>query len=105
MLWYGKGGAAVTHDKYNGDILGTTFDTASETRWGGVIGTGIEIGFAPSWSVAFEYNHLFMGSHNVSFNATALGGISTRTDSIKQDVDMGTVRVNYTFGGPVVAKY
>jgi outer membrane immunogenic protein len=105
VLWYGKGGAAVTHDKYNGDILGTTFDTASETRWGGVIGTGIEIGFAPSWSVAFEYNHLFMGSHNVSFNATALGGISTRTDSIKQDVDMGTVRVNYTFGGPVVAKY
>jgi outer membrane immunogenic protein len=105
VLWYGKGGAAVTHDKYNGDILGTTFDTASETRWGGVIGTGIEISFAPSWSVAFEYNHLFMGSHNVSFNATALGGISTRTDSIKQDVDMGTVRVNYTFGGPVVAKY
>jgi len=105
VLWYGKGGAAVTHDKYNGDILGTTFDTASETRWGGVIGTGIEIGFAPSWSVAFEYNHLFMGSHNVSFNATALGGISTRTDSIKQDVDIGTVRVNYTFGGPVVAKY
>ena len=105
VLWYGKGGAAVTHDKYNGDILGTTFDTASETHWGGVIGTGIEIGFAPSWSVAFEYNHLFMGSHNVSFNATALGGISTRTDSIKQDVDMGTVRVNYTFGGPVVAKY
>jgi outer membrane immunogenic protein len=28
-----------------------------------------------------------------------------RTDSIKQDLDMGTVRLNYTFGGPVVAKY
>jgi outer membrane immunogenic protein len=105
VLWYGKGGAAVTHDKYNGDILGTTFDTASETRWGGVIGTGFEFGFAPNWSVAVEYDHVFMGSHNVSFNATALGGISTRTDSIKQDVDIGTVRVNYTFGGPVVAKY
>jgi outer membrane immunogenic protein len=105
VLWYGKGGAAVTHDKYNGDILGTTFDTASETRWGGVIGTGFEFGFAPNWSVAVEYDHVFMGSHNVSFNATALGGIFTRTDSIKQDVDMGTVRVNYTFGGPVLAKY
>ena len=105
VLWYGKGGAAVTHDKYNGDILGTTFDTASETRWGGVLGTGFEFGFAPNWSVAVEYDHVFMGSHNVSFNATALGGISTRTDSIKQDVDIGTVRVNYTFGGPVVAKY
>jgi outer membrane immunogenic protein len=70
-----------------------------------VIGTGFEFGFAPNWSVAVEYDHVFMGSHNVSFNATALGGISTRTDSIKQDVDIGTVRVNYTFGGPVVAKY
>ena len=28
-----------------------------------------------------------------------------RTDSIKQDLDMGTVRLNHTFGGPVVAKY
>jgi outer membrane immunogenic protein len=29
----------------------------------------------------------------------------TRTDTIKQDVDIGTVRINYTFGGPVVARY
>ena len=32
-------------------------------------------------------------------------GTNFRTDSIKQNVDMATVRVNYTFGGPVVAKY
>jgi len=103
VLWYGKGGAAVTHDKYNGDILGTTFDTASETRWGGAIGTGIEIGFAQGWSVAVEYDHLFMGNPNVTFPATNTA--VTRSDNIRQDVDMGTVRVNYTFGGPVVAKY
>jgi outer membrane immunogenic protein len=29
----------------------------------------------------------------------------TRSDNIRQDVDMGTVRVNYRFGGPLVAKY
>ena len=106
VLWYGKGGAAVTHDKYNGDILGTTFDTASETRWGGAIGTGIEIGFAQGWSVAVEYDHLFMGNRNNSFALAGVpaGGLS-RIDNIRQDVDMGTVRVNYTFGGPVVAKY
>ena len=28
-----------------------------------------------------------------------------RTESIRQDIDMGTVRLNYTFGGPVIAKY
>ena len=69
MLGYVKGGAAVTSDKYNGLLGGITFDAASETRWGGVVGAGIEVGFAPGWSVAVEYDHLFMGSRNVNFNA------------------------------------
>jgi outer membrane immunogenic protein len=53
--------------------------------------------------VAFEYDHLFMDSHNVNFNSPA--GVFTRTDNIKQDVDIGSVRVNYRWGGPVIAKY
>jgi outer membrane immunogenic protein len=112
VLGYVKGGAAVTHDKYSGvasapGIANFTFDNASETRWGGVVGAGIEIGFAPRWSVAFEYDHLFMGSRNNTFTLNpGLGVIGTsRVDNIRQDVDMGTVRVNYTFGGPVVARY
>ena len=111
VLWYVKGGAALTHDKYNGIGLGfggvpvgVAFDQASETRWGGAVGTGVEIGFAPGWSVAVEYDHLFMGSGNNNFSSTATGAFN-RTDSIKQDVDIGTVRINYTFGGPVVARY
>jgi len=28
-----------------------------------------------------------------------------RTDTIKQDVDIGTVRLNYRFGGPVASRY
>ncbi|KGT73946.1 membrane protein [Bradyrhizobium japonicum] len=102
VLWYVKGGAAVTHAKYNGLIGGVVLDSASETRWGGAVGTGLEFGFAPGWSVAIEYDHLFMGQRNNSFTFL---GINDRIDRIKQDVDMGTVRVNYTFGGPVVAKY
>jgi outer membrane immunogenic protein len=106
VLWYAKGGAALTHDKYTGSITatGAAFDQASETRWGGTVGTGVEVGFAPGWSVAVEYDHLFMGSSNNNLTSLATGAL-TRTDSIKQDVDMGTVRVNYTFGGPVVARY
>jgi outer membrane immunogenic protein len=102
VLAYVKGGAAVTSDRYNGLLGGVTFDSASETRWGGAVGVGIEVGFAPGWSVAVEYDHLFMGSRNVSFNVL---GVFDRRDNIRQDVDMGTVRVNYTFGGPVVARY
>jgi outer membrane immunogenic protein len=104
VLWYVKGGAAVTHAKYDGLLGGVVFDSASETRWGGSVGTGIEFGFAPNWSVAIEYDHLFMGRRNIGFTFAGLG-INDRIDRIKQDVDMGTVRLNYTFGGPVVAKY
>lgn len=102
VLWYVKGGAAVTHNKFSGTLAGVTFGEATETRWGGAVGTGIEFGFAPNWSVGVEYNHLFMGKHTDTFTFL---GVDFRSDSIKQDVDMATVRVNYTFGGPVVAKY
>lgn len=44
-----------------------------------------------------------MGNRNVTFPASAIA--VTRSDNIRQDVDMGTVRVSYRFGGPVVAKY
>jgi outer membrane immunogenic protein len=111
LLGYVKGGAAATDDTYNGVSqfavnglpAGFAFDQASETRWGGVVGTGIEFGFAPRWSAAIEYDHLFMGRSNA--NLINFTGAFDRTDSIKQDVDMGTVRVNYTFGGPGAAKY
>jgi outer membrane immunogenic protein len=103
VLWYVKGGAAVTDDKYKGLVGGVVIDQANATRWGGTVGTGIEVGFAPNWSVGVEYDHLFMGNRNITF--TTPGGVVTRTDNIRQDVDMGTVRVNYRWGGPVVAKY
>jgi outer membrane immunogenic protein len=111
MLVYVKGGAAVVDDRYNGifpAVGGVVFDTARETRWGGTVGAGIEMGFAPGWSVAIEYDHLFMGTQNDTFNfVPPFAGITSRNDSIRQDIDMLTARVNYTFnwGGPVVAKY
>jgi outer membrane immunogenic protein len=116
VLWYVKGGAAVTDDKFRGTVTATglLFDSASETRWGGAIGTGLEFGFAPNWSVAVEYDHLFMGNQGRSFTSTGVlaptvvpvGGVF-RTDTIHQDVDLITARINYHFnwGTPLVAKY
>src|SRR5712664_2141150 len=69
VLWYVKGGAAVTNDKYEGLNPGVVFDRATETRWGGAVGTGLEFGFAPNWSAGVEYDHLFMGTRNVSFTS------------------------------------
>jgi len=119
VLWYVKGGAAVTDDKYRGTVsptvpllAGNVFDDARETRWGGVVGTGIEFGFAPNWSVAVEYDHLFMGDRDISLRSRGVLGVGVipvggvfRTNSISQDVDIVTARINYRFGGPVVPRY
>ncbi len=98
-LLYVKGGAAVTDNKYTSITTGVGFDTANETRWGAVVGAGIEYAFVPGWSLGFEYDHLFMGNNDVVSNAGFIA------DHIKQDVDLFTARVNYKFGGPVVARY
>jgi outer membrane immunogenic protein len=108
VLLYVKGGAAVAADRYRAVVTGTDvlISSASETRWGGVAGVGVEIGFAPNWSVGFEYDHLFMGSRDIAFSgAFALPPLPV--ERIHQDVDMATVRINYRFGwgSPVVAKY
>jgi outer membrane immunogenic protein len=117
FLGYVKGGAAVTHDKYDAFTTapflafpaGTAFDTGSETRWGGTIGVGGEYAFSPNWSFGVEYNHLFMGTRSVTTRAVGtlglVAGAVSRGIDIRQDVDIVTARINYKFGGPVVAKY
>jgi outer membrane immunogenic protein len=111
VLAYLKGGAAVTDNSYSsffpvGNVFaaaGVPFNAASETRWGGAVGGGLEFGFAPSWSVGVEYDHLFMGTSGVTFPATSIA--VGRSDNIRQDVDMATVRVSYRFGGPLGATH
>jgi outer membrane immunogenic protein len=108
-LLYAKGGAAITDNRYSsyfpvGNIFapaGVPFNESSDTRWGGAVGAGVEYGFAPNWTVAVEYDHLFMGHQSVIFPAmpTAVG----RTDTISQDIDMGTARLSYRFDGPLTS--
>jgi outer membrane immunogenic protein len=105
-LFYVKGGAAITADKYN-EILtatGAAFANGQETRWGGVVGAGVEYGFTPNWSAGINYDHLFMGRNNVGFTNPATGGLRN-TQSITQDVDLVTARINYKWGGPIMMKY
>ena len=105
-LLYIKGGAAVTSNEYrsftalSNVIAGTTSD---DTRWGGTVGVALEYAFAPNWSVGIEYDHLFMQDRTYTFNTPA--GVFFSTDRIRSDVDLVTARINYKFGGPVIAKY
>jgi outer membrane immunogenic protein len=125
ILLYGKGGVAVTDNKYSGLLnasvttpAGVTLaslaatDSASAVRFGEVIGVGAEWAFYGGFSLGVEYNHLFMGSQNVGLALGSLSttpaivlpknllaaGMPTRNDSISGDIDMVSVKLNYKFG-------
>jgi outer membrane immunogenic protein len=102
-LFYVKGGAAVTDNKYTAistlpPLVG--IDIARESRWGAAAGAGIEYAFTPNWSLGFEYDHLFMGNRDVN---SATGFLIA--DHITEDVDLFTARLNYKFGGPLGVGY
>jgi outer membrane immunogenic protein len=108
-LFYLKGGAAVTGNRYDifANIGGADVASASSTRWGGAVGVGFEYGFAPNWSVGIEYDRLFMGDANNSFSV-ANPIVASALNRIGEDIDLVTIRFNYRFGGygaPLVAKY
>src|SRR6478736_153549 len=100
-LFYVKGGAAVTSNRFSVLTTLNNFElaSASATRWGGTLGVGFEYGFTPNWSFGVEYNHLWMGDANNTF--TGLNTVDARfiNNRISQDVDLVTLRLNYKFGG------
>jgi outer membrane immunogenic protein len=107
VLLYAKGGAAIT-DK-NFQFLNTATgainsSTGDHTRWGGTAGAGLEYGFAPNWSAALEYDHIFESGHVVAFTTPAGVPVAGPFTS-GGDTDLVTARINYRWGGPVVAKY
>ena len=110
-LFYVKGGAAVTDNRFSilSTITGAELAAASATRWGGTVGVGWEYGFAPNWSAGIEYDHLFMGNSNNSFSVVNPINAAFLNNRISQDVDMVTLRVNYRFGwglgAPLTAHY
>ena len=108
-LFYVKGGAAVTSNRFSifETLSGIQLASVSATRWGGTAGVGFEYGFAPNWSFGVEYDHLFMGDRNNSFTVPTLTA-AVLNNRITQDVDMVTLRINYRFGGygaPIAARY
>jgi outer membrane immunogenic protein len=103
-LFYLKGGAALANNSFlvqNAAGVGQFFATSH--RLGATVGVGFEYGFTPNWSAGIEYDHLMMGNSNNSFSTPA--GVAAVTNTISQNIDIVTVRLNYKFGGPVVARY
>jgi outer membrane immunogenic protein len=127
-LLYVKGGAAFGNDSFGlnfTDIVsctrgacrafpgGTSLGSfgGSQTRWGWMVGPGIEYALFDNWSAKVEYNYLDLGTKNI----TLPGSICTptclpasRTVAIGQTIQLIKVGINYRFWWgktPVVAKY
>ena len=101
VLLYAKGGVGLTRDSYQltDPIVPLTDDilaSASETRLGWTIGTGLEWAYLPNWSLKLEYGYLDLGSRSVTF--TFFGG-ATELFDIDQHIHTVKVGVNYRFGG------
>lgn len=78
VLLYAKGGAAVMSNTFR--VIWTTGELGGESKhvlWGGALAAGSEYGFAPNWSIGFEYAHLFMRPAMVSFTEPAGGSTAS----------------------------
>jgi outer membrane immunogenic protein len=103
-LLYLKGGGAWANNNFTiVNAAGVGLYNASSNKLGASVGVGFEYGFLPNWSAGIEYDRLMMGNANNSSSCSA--GCAAIANTISQNIDMVTVRVNYKFGGPVVARY
>jgi outer membrane immunogenic protein len=102
-LLYVKGGPAWAREKYavnnwNCAFLNACFSNADETRSGWTAGGGVEWALAPAWSVSLEYAHYGFGTKSFLFVDPTKP--FTGVFSVKQDVDVVKIGINYRFGMP-----
>jgi outer membrane immunogenic protein len=99
-------GGASSHDCWTGGIPVPTALGCHDAT-GGLVGG--QVGYRwqmTNWVFGVEAQGDWADLKGSNTSAIGrFGGSYLYTDGIKQNVDMGTVRVNYTFGGPVVARY
>lgn len=105
-LFYVKGGGAVTNDNYNmsGSAAGgVTFgESDSFTRWGWMVGAGVEYAVTNNVSLKAEYNYIDFGSNTetLNFSGTNAAGVPFTagiSDSAKLNVSAVKVGINVLF--------
>jgi len=78
-------------------VTGAPVSSIYEGRWGALLGAGLEYGLTQNWTIGVQYDHIFGG---------AVTDALVAPERISQNgVDIVTARINYKFGGPVVARY
>lgn len=103
-LFYVKGGGAVTNEKYSMSVTdvpsGVTFgESDSFTRWGWMVGGGIEYAVTNNVSLKAEYNYIDFGSNNetLNFSSSASPAVIGISDTAKLNVSAVKVGINVLF--------
>jgi opacity protein-like surface antigen len=135
-LWYVKGGGAWVQDNYAANIHSTDLSctnlvdvflfatpeftgcsstihngvvSGNSSRWGWMVGTGVEWALIDNWSTKIEYDYLGFNSHNVTLGGTSFSGTPiSRTFNINQNISIIKIGLNYRFNwgaAPLVASY
>ncbi|QWG20627.1 outer membrane beta-barrel protein [Bradyrhizobium sediminis] len=109
-LFYVKGGGAWADDTFfvsSAAAPNVPLQLSDSTRWGWMVGVGVEYAFTNNWSVKAEYNHLDFGTHTETLQPQPNCACAAFQYDVRQTVDLVKVGLNYRFGwaGPVVAKY
>jgi len=107
VLVYGKGGVAWANDQYNltsPSIALMPAFSGNETRFGWMVGAGVEYAFFDNWSAKVEYNYLDFHTSTLNFADTTQQFISNV--SIQQQLHLVKVGLNYRWGwAPVGIRY
>jgi outer membrane immunogenic protein len=111
-LLYVKGGGAWAHDTFWTSLSDNVrsvpvVQTVTDTRWGWMVGVGVEYAFWDNWSVKLEYDHLDFSRNRETVACVAAPVCAAGFDyDIQQRIDLVKIGLNYRFGySPVVAKY
>jgi len=111
-LAYIKGGAAWVSDEHTFNQFAPNASiSASNTRLGWMVGTGIEYAITRNWSAKIEYNYLDFGTETIRFpDLASVLLIQNLSDevSIRQRIHLVKAGINYRFDlgkYPVVARY
>jgi len=114
LLVYGKAGGGWANDQYkapstatytlNGlPLVAPTFG-GNETRWGWMVGAGVEYAFYDNWSAKIEYNYL--GFRHTSLIFTDNTGQFFLNSDIQQQIQVVKAGLNYRWGwAPVGIRY
>jgi len=106
LLLYGKGGAAWTNDNYQvlmATVLRPLLFSTNETRWGWMVGLGVEYAFTDNWTAKLEYNYMDLGNYALNFNEAS--STLYLNSNIRERVNLVKVGVNYRIGvSPILIK-